>query len=100
MGGGTVDDNNPSVERMRDQLESLDPCDQEHPSVRLVHQETGWGVEVFASGLVVLQNSSIRGSQKHMRGIDRENALALWHALARGDIASVMKEPWLTGYGS
>src|SRR4051794_1954422 len=101
MGGGAAQDRaDPPIAQMIEHLDSLDPNDQEHPSVCLVHRESGWGIEVFESGLLVLENTSIRNSQKHIRGANREKTLSLWKTLASGDIEAVMSEPWIPGYGS
>lgn len=100
MGGGSREDENPSVARMVEHLDSLDPNDDEHPCVSLVHRESGWGIEVFASGLLILENTSIRDSERHLRAAGRDKVLALWQALALGDIQTVMAEPWAPGYGN
>jgi hypothetical protein len=96
MGGGD-DRDDPSVDRMRFHLNSLDPEDEEHGSVTLVHRESDWGLEYFGDRLI-LQNTSIAGSQRHLVGVSAENALKLWQTLSRGEIEEVMKEPWKPGY--
>jgi|SoiMethySBSTD1v2_1073268.scaffolds.fasta_scaffold1067435_2 hypothetical protein len=96
MGGGD-DRHDPSVDRMRFHLRSLDPEDEEHGSVRLVHRESGWGLEYFGDRLI-LQNTTIRGSQRHLIGISAERALELWKTLSERNIDEVMQESWKPGY--
>ena len=98
MGGGEREDRtDPSVARMRFHLASLDPDDEEHGSVSLVHRESGWSLEYFGDRLI-LENTSVRGSEKHLVGVDQEKALELWQFLASGNLERVRAEPWKAGY--
>lgn len=98
MGGGEKEDRaDPSVERMRFQLQSLDPNDEEHGSVSLQHRESGWGLAYFGDRLI-LENPSASDSPKHMVGVSLEKALELWQVLAQGDIEELMQERWKPGY--
>src|SRR5262245_54381110 len=95
--GATV--SNPSTERLRELLRSLDIDDPEHPDVALKH-ETEWCLSAFSSGLLVWENGEAAGNNaRHMRSVPREKVLDLWLKLARGDIAAVDVEPWQRGYG-
>jgi len=97
MGGGDDRDDDPSVDRMRFHLHSLDPEDEEHGSVRLVHRESRWGLEYFGDRLI-LENTTIADSHRHLVGVSPGNAFTLWQTLSRGDIDEVMREPWKPGY--
>lgn len=100
MGGGEREDrNDPPVSRMLYHLSSFDPNDREHECVTLNHRESGWGIAVFESGLLILEQMS-DVPPRHMRVADRQKILSLWKALAAGDIDAVMAEPWAPGYGS
>lgn len=100
MGGGEGEDDNPSVSRMLYHLNSFDPDDQEHASVTLVHRESRWRIEVFESGLLILDQQLSDAPPRHMRVTDQRKILSIWKALASGDIDSIMAEPWAPGYGS
>lgn len=90
---------NPSVERLRELLQSLDIENRQHPDVALKH-ETEWCLSAFPSGLLVWENVEAEDSNaKHIKYVPREAVLGLWLKLARGDIAAVQAEPWLPGYG-
>jgi hypothetical protein len=89
----------PSVDHLRNLLQSLDIADNEHPDVSLTH-ETGWALSAFSSGLVLFEN--IEGENKsarHMKNVPRDKVLRLWIMLAQGELAAVEAEPWLRGYG-
>jgi hypothetical protein len=96
-GGAEAEDNDPTVDRMRFQLMSLDPDDIEHGSVRLVHEESGWGLEYFG-GRLILNNTSLIDAQQHIVGASLEKALELWVALANGNLERVRAEQWKPGY--
>jgi hypothetical protein len=97
MGGGEDEDDNPSVDRMRFHLNSLDPEDEEHGSVRLVHRESRWGLEYFGDRLI-LENTTMLDSHRHLIGVSTQKALELWMTLSEGKIDEVMQEPWKPGY--
>jgi hypothetical protein len=90
---------NPSVERLRELLQSLDIDDGEHSGVVLKH-ETEWCLSAFPSGLLVWENVEAADSApRHMKCVTYEKILNLWIKLAQGDIAAVEAEVWLPGYG-
>jgi|SRR5882672_8340555 hypothetical protein len=92
-------ESNPSVERLRELLQSLDIDDREHPDVALKH-ETEWCLTAYSSGLLVWEDvEAEEGAIRHMMSVPREKVLDLWLKLAQGDIAAVEAEPWLPGYG-
>ena len=100
MGGGDSADDDPSDERLRYHLSSLDSADQEHGSVRLTHVATNWGIEVFSEGLLVLENTHLENSEKHVYIDSREKIFVLWKALSCGNLDVVFDSPWMVGYGS
>jgi hypothetical protein len=90
---------NPSIERLRELLQSLDIEDKEHPDVALKY-ETEWCLSAFPSGLLVWENVEAEDDNAmHMKCVPREAILRLWLKLARGEIAAIQAEPWLPGYG-
>ena len=90
---------NPSIERLRELLQSLDMEDNEHPDVALKH-ETEWCLSAYPGGLLVWENAEVdEGIARHMKCVPRERVLDLWLALAQGDLAAIEVEPWLPGYG-
>jgi hypothetical protein len=89
----------PSVEYLRNLLQSLDIADHEHPDVSLTH-ETGWALSAFSSGLVLFENvEGEDNSARHMKNVPRDKVLLLWIKLAQGELAEVEAEPWLLGHG-
>jgi hypothetical protein len=90
---------NPSMERLRELLQSLEIEDDEHPDVSLKH-ETEWCLSAYPGGLLVWENIEVdEGNARHMKRVSREKVLNLWLALAQGDLAAIEVEPWLPGYG-
>lgn len=89
----------PSVDHLRELLQSLDIEDDEHPDVSLKH-ETEWCLSAFPSGKLVWENVEDEVDRpRHMVHVSRERVLDLWLKLARGDLAAIEAEPWLPGYG-
>jgi len=90
---------NPSAERMRELLDSLDTGnanDAEHPDVALIHDRSGWSLSVYPSGVVTLENfNEADDMPRFMSGITRKQALELWLELSRGKIQQVNSRPWL-----
>jgi len=92
-------ESNPSLERFCELLQSLDVEDNELPDVALKH-ESEWCLSAYPGGLLVWENAEFdEGTARHMKCVSRERVLALWLALARGDLAAIEAEPWLPGYG-
>lgn len=90
---------NPTVEKMRDLLNSLDDKESEeaeHPDVTLVHDSSGWSLSVYPSGIVTFENLDQDDvPPRFMSGISRNQALQLWLELSRGQIQQVNSHPWL-----
>jgi hypothetical protein len=62
------------MDRMLFHLNSLESQDEEHGSVRLVHRESGWGLEYFGDRLI-LQNTTIQDSHRHLVAVSTQKAL-------------------------
>ncbi len=90
---------NPTTEKMRKLLASLDtqgPDEAEHPDVSLVHDDSGWSLSVYPSGVVTFENLDTADDiPRYMSGITRNQALELWLELARGKIQQINSRPWL-----
>lgn len=90
---------NPTPEKMRELLASLDNAEAfeaEHPDVSLVHDPSGWSLSVFPSGVVTFENLDEDDDiPRFMTGVTRNEALALWLELSRGQIKQVNSRPWL-----
>lgn len=87
----------PTVERMRQVLDTINPDDAEHTDVSLTH-ESEWCLSVFACGLVVFENLE-EGEPRHLRLDSPNHALPLWELLARGELSTLEQLPWQPGYG-
>lgn len=61
------------------------------PEPRVIHRESGWGIAVFESGLLILEQSA-DVPPRHMRVADQKKILSLWKMLAAGNIDTVMAE--------
>lgn len=90
---------NPTAEKMRELLDSLDAADAneaEHPDVSLVHDTSGWSLSVFPSGVITFENlDEPDDAPSFMSGVTRNKALELWLELSRGRIDHVNSHPWL-----
>jgi len=84
---------------MRQLLDSLDArgaAEAEHPDVSLVHDDSGWSLCVYPSGVVTFENlDEADDIPRFMSGITRNQALAMWLELSRGRIQQVNSRPWL-----
>jgi hypothetical protein len=56
-------------------------------------------VSAFGSGLVIFENVETREGPWHMSELTRHQVLELWKLLDTGDIDSLKKYPWKSGYG-
>lgn len=89
----------PTAEKMRELLDSLDSAEAheaEHPDVCLVHDASGWSISVYPSGVVTFENlDEPDDAPRFMSGVTRNQALALWLELSRGEIHQVNSRAWL-----
>lgn len=90
---------NPTPEKMRELLDSLDSADTqeaEHPDVCLVHDPSGWSLSVYPSGVVTFENlDEPDDAPRFMTGVSRNQALGLWLELSRGEIRQINSRSWL-----
>ena len=90
---------NPTAEKMRQLLNSLDTHDAkeaEHPDVSLIHDASGWVLSVYPSGVVTFENlDEADDMPRYMNGVTRNQALELWLTLSRGKIQQIKSRPWL-----
>lgn len=90
---------NPTAEKMRELLDSLDDLDAdeaEHPDVSLVHDPSGWALSVYPSGVITFENLDEPDDMpRFMSAISRNEVLELWLELSRGRIDHVNSRPWL-----
>jgi hypothetical protein len=97
--GQGITELNPSAEKMRELLESLDEAEAneaEHPDVTLVHDPSAWSLAVYPSGIVTLENLNDADElPRFMTGVTRNQALKLWLELSRGEIQKINSHPWL-----
>jgi hypothetical protein len=77
--------------------DELAAADDEHPDVA-VSDESGWTLSAFGNGRVVWENVEEDDEPRHLEAVDRDRLVAMFEALARGDIASIEANPWMTGY--
>lgn len=89
---------NPSVARMDaliEQLDAPDLDDAEHPDVALVHDASGWAITLYPSGIATLENfDHADEAPRYLSKVTRDDALLLWRALARGEIETLLQQPW------
>jgi len=94
-----VSELNPDTVRMEQIIAQLDMPDFEevdHPDLSLVHDSSGWTLTLYPGGIVTYENLEDDDDQpRFMAGILRAEALQLWKSLARGDIDSLKRLPWL-----
>jgi hypothetical protein len=89
----------PTVEQMRAFLDNLDITDEEHGAAWLSTDE-GLSLEWNGDGRLVFDDGAAHESRvRHLSGVSREHALALWAALAIGDLVTVEGQPWAPGNG-
>jgi hypothetical protein len=88
----------PTREQMRHMLDSLDPTDEEHGAAWLARDDE-YSIEWNVDGRLVLEAPGADRSQHLPGGASRAQALDLWCALAQGDLAHVLAQPWQPGNG-
>jgi hypothetical protein len=89
----------PTLPEMQAALEELREPDPEHPDCYLTHEESGWTLAAFGSGLLVWENyNEQQGNGRHLRTTHAQ-VLKHWQALAAGRVAEIEALPWQPGYG-
>jgi hypothetical protein len=88
----------PSLEQMRAFLFAIDADDEEHGAAWL-STEDGRSLEWNGDGRLVFSREGHLCPPLHLQNVSREQALELWSALARADLATVEREPWQPGNG-
>lgn len=74
--------------------------DQEHIDVSVVH-ESGWSVQAYLSGAVVLENvEELDLEPRHLRGASRADVIEMFQQVATGDLDALERWPWAPGYHS
>lgn len=85
----------PSHARMDAILAELDTADPEHPDIWLTHS-SGWTIAADEDRYLVLSNPE-QEVVGHIANASRRQMLEFWGRLSRGEIESLLKEPWLYG---
>lgn len=89
---------NPDETRMREliaQLDNLEYADSEHPDVSLIHDNSGWALTIYASGIVTFENlDDPDDCPRFLSKVSRDAAFELWRALARGGFEYLNARPW------
>ncbi len=89
----------PSLADMQAALAELKQPDPEHPDCYLTHDESGWTLAAYGSGLMVWENyTQSPGNGRHLR-TTHAMILQHWQSLAAGKIAEIEKLAWQPGYG-
>ena len=91
-------DQNPPLTSLSDLYDELQWEDIEHVDVSVVHDDSGWAMSAYGSGRLTFEHLG-EGGERHMIPVSKERVLELWRLLAAGDIDTLLKEPWLPGYG-
>lgn len=86
-------------DRLSALYDELVSADDEHPDVSVIHDDSGWCMSAFRSGLVVFGHLEGKGAHRHMTHVPKAYVLALWKRLISGDIEGLLTEPWKPGYG-
>ena len=60
----------------------------------MTHLETGWSLSVYPSGLVRLRREGLSGIVREAGPMPCEAVLALWDALAAGEIDRLLGRSW------
>lgn len=65
-----------------------EPGDPEHPDVALT-DDSGWTLSAFPTGLVIWEHIEGDGAPCHRTSVTRDELVALFSALVRGDRATI-----------
>lgn len=88
---------NPTPEEMRRFLEQVDVTDEEHGAAWL-STDGGHTLE-WSDAVLVFSRPGFNPPSRHIPKVPHERALALWGALARGDVSAVERCEWQPGNG-
>ncbi len=86
-----------AVERL---LDDLNGYPGEPAACVSVTHESGWNLELFADLTVVEDVEADPGTERHLRGLPREERVRLALLLIDGRVDEVLALPWIAGYGS
>ncbi len=75
---------------------NADIVGSEHADVAVTH-ESEWCLSAHRGGYIVFEHLE-EGEPRHMRDVPAEKIIALWRALAAGDLEILEREPWRAGY--
>ena len=84
----------PSVQQMREVLESIDDPRPDHPEVWLSHYKSGWCLSVFPGGVLHLENDICNQAIRQLKYVKPTKVLELWLRLARGEIDQLLMHSW------
>ena len=93
----------PDPRRMHEiiaQLDHSDSSDNDHPDISLVHDESGWSLSLFPSGIALWENLDQSDTDtRYIQNVSREKAHELWIKLSRGELGAIEGEPWESQMG-
>lgn len=93
----------PNSRRMREIIAQLDDSESsasEHPDISLIHDESGWSLSLFPSGIALWENLDQGDADtRYIQNVSREKALDLWIKLSRGELDAIEGEPWESQMG-
>ena len=89
---------NPSIGGISNLYEELCRSDREHGDVSVVHEESGWCLSAHRDGRLLLEHLGGEEVPRHMLPVPKDRVLERWKRLAEGDMESIRREPWKSGY--
>ena len=96
-GAETDDVSREAIEGLLDDLDSH--AGEEFASVSVSH-ESGWNLELFTDLTVLEDVEADPGTERHLRGLSRDERLRLALLLVDGRVDDVLALDWVPGYGS
>lgn len=88
-----------SIESLGPLFDELSTADREHGAVAVVDEATAWAISAHGDGRLVFENLS-SGGERHMKPVSKDKVIQLWQLLAKGEVEAILREPWVTGYGT
>ena len=74
-----------------------EPDDPDHPDIA-VTVDWGWTLSAFPTGLLIWEDVDGDGFACHRTSVSRDEVVALFSALVRGDRATIERAEWAPGY--